>query len=165
MILQVGHSEPVVRHAITALGAQHEENSLRRLAPDNDLRTSFPLQQYSKALNELQRLIDAEDVSINLVLICSLLFIHFEALRQSFLPAIVHAESAIRLLHERKLQSRNGIDSRLLQAMMRIDIQGAMYLGMRTPGLPYYAADSELPLAFRDLTQARDVVNTWTCRL
>ena len=50
---------------------------------------------------------------------------------------------------------------------MRIDVQGAMYLGMRVPGLPFYTAatDSTLPSAFHDLTHARDLVETWSCRM
>ena len=39
--------------------------------------------------------------------------------------------------------------------------------GMRMPGLPYYTAEAEssLPTAFEDLTYARDLVFTWTCRM
>ena len=169
-ILQVSHSEPVVRHAINALGAQHEENVLRRTtngSVGSECRTSFPVTQYSKALIGLQKLLTADKVSMDLVLMCSLACIHFEALRESFVPALIHTENAIRLLHSRTTFNAQTIDPTLVRALMRIDVQGAMYLGMRVPGLPFYtaASDSTLPSAFHSLIEARDLVESWTCRM
>lgn len=173
MILQASHTEPAIRHAINALGALHEENTLRRKATSNGqtdvaaLKTSFAVKQYSKALLGLHQLLTSGDVPMNLVVMCSLVFIHFEAFRENFMPALVHCENAIRLLHSSTMFNAKAIDPSLVRAMMRIDVQGAMYLGMRVPGLPFYTAatDGTLPKTFHDLTQARDIVNTWTCRL
>ena len=173
MVLQISHTEVVVRHAVNALGALHESNKLRRQATKDGLtnashfQTSFPVKQYSKALNGLQEMLSADNVSMDLVIICSLLFIHFESFRESFVPALLHAENAIRLLHASTTFNAKSIDPSLVRAMVRIDVQGAMYLGMRVPGLPFYTAstDSTLPTTFYDLTQARDLVNAWTCRL
>lgn len=173
MVLQISHSEPAVRHAINALGAQHEESVLRRAVKLNgstssvDFRTSFPAVQYSKALVGLHDLLKKDRVPMNVVLICSLAFIHFEALRECFVPALLHAENAIRLLQSSSTFDTGDIDPMLIRAMMRVDVQGAMYLGMRRPGLAFYTSstDSTLPAAFRDLVHARDLVNTWSCRM
>lgn len=173
IILQVSHSEPVVRHAINALGAQHEENVLRRAAKRSgtavslDARTSFPAAQYSKALTGLRNILKKDNVPMNVVLICSLAFIHFEALRECFVATLLHTENAIRLLHSSTTLNTGAIDPTLVRAMMRIDVQGAMYLGARRPGLAFYTSstDNTLPDEFRDLTHARDLVNTWSCRL
>lgn len=104
---------------------------------------------------------------MNVVLICSLAFIHFEALRQGFVPALVHTENAIRLLQSSASFNSSEVDPTIVRALMRVDVQGAMYLGMRVPGLSFYfsSTDNTLPSALSDLTQARDLVNTWSARM
>lgn len=171
LVLQLSHSEPAVRHAINALGALHEERSLRRTAGAEGIdvslvKTGFPILQYSKALNEMQALLKSGSASLDVILLCSLLCIHFEALRESFVPALMHVENAIQLLHSNNTYVRK-VNPSLIRAVMRMDLQGTLYLGSRVPGMPFYTAatDSILPSAFHDLTHGRDLVNTWTSRL
>lgn len=172
IVLQVCHSEPAVRHAVNALGALHEERFLRQNANQGGVdvslvQTSFPLKQYSKALTGLQALLNSKNVSLDLVILCSILCIHFEAFRENFTPAVIHAENAIRLLHATGALTANKVDPGLIAAMIRIDVQGSRYLGMRVPGLPFLASitDTEIPIAFHDLPHARELLNIWTCRL
>jgi hypothetical protein len=84
------------------------------------------------------------------------------------MPALMHCENAISLLYEQsaKFDPRK-VNPSLVRAIMRIDLQATLYLTMRTPGLTFYTAavDSILPHSFRDLTQARDLINSWTNRL
>ncbi|KAK3117485.1 hypothetical protein LTR53_001085 [Teratosphaeriaceae sp. CCFEE 6253] len=112
-------------------------------------------------------MLGAKCVSVDLVLICILLMVHFEALRESFVPALVHVENAIRLLHESAAFDARKADPQLVRALMRLDLQGSYYLGARIPGLPFYTAavDSTLPSNLHDVSQARDVLNVWTCRM
>ena len=123
--------------------------------------------QYSKALKGLHELLKRDHVPMNVALICSLAFVHFEALRECFVAALVHAENAIRLLQSSTTIDADAVDPMLVRAMMRVDVQGAMYLGMRKPGLAFFTSstDSTLPAAFHDLTHARDLINTWSCRM
>ncbi|CAK4032808.1 Transcriptional regulatory moc3 [Lecanosticta acicola] len=172
IVLQLSHSEPAVRYAVNALGALHEERQLRHTADHNGtdaqlVKTGFPLSQYAKALNEMQSLLKSGGVSLDVVLICSLLCIHFEALRECFVPALMHAENAIQLLQSSTSFDARRVNPNLVRAIMRIDLQGAMYLGSRVPGLPFYTAavDSVLPSSFHDLNHARDMVTTWSGRL
>lgn len=172
IVLQLSHSEPAVRHAVNALGALHEERSLRKSAGNEGIdvslvKTGFPLMQYSKALNEMQALLKAGTASLDTVLLCSLLCIHFESLRESFVPALMHVENAIQLLQSSTSFDARKVNPALVRAIMRMDLQGTMYLGSRVPGLPFYTAatDSMLPNSFHDLTHARDLVTTWTSRL
>lgn len=160
------------RHAVNALGALHEERQLRRTASESGLdvsavKTSFPAVQYTKALRGLQLLLCNGSPPIDLVLMCVLLLVHFEALRESFIPALVHMEHAIRLLQSQTAREARKVDSSLIRSVMRLDVQGSMYLGGRIPLMPFYtsATDSVLPTTFHDLTHARDIINTWTCRL
>lgn len=172
IVLQLSHSEPAVRHAVNALGALHEERQLRHTADQNGtdaqlVKTGFPLAQYSRALNAMQSLLKTGSVSLDVVLLCSLLCVHFEALRECFVPALMHAESAIQLLQSSTSFDARKVNPNLVRAVMRLDLQGAMYLGSRVPGLPFYTAtaDSVLPSSFHDLNHARDLVTTWTGRL
>lgn len=171
-VLQVSHSEPTIRFAVNALGALHEEILLRRegrvqgLPIGAECRTSFPMKQYTKAIQGLQRLLESDQVPLDLVLLCSMVFMHFEALHQSFLPALVHLENAIRLLKARQASCGKKVDEGIVQSIMRMDVQGSVYLGMRIPGLPYYQMESPLQsTTIRDLSHARDIVNTSTSRL
>jgi hypothetical protein len=173
LVLQLSHQEPAVRHAVNALGALHEERTLRRTAVAEGIdvslvKTGFPLAQYFKALSEMQYLLKSGTASLDVILLCSLLCMHFEALRASFVPCLIHVENAIQLLHS----TTNTGDARkvtpsLVRAVMRMDLQGSLYLSSRVPGLPFYTAYIEdvLPSTFSDLTRARDLVNTWTTRL
>lgn len=172
LVLQLSHHEPAVRHAINALGALHEERSLRRSAGAEGIdvslvKTGFPILQYSKALNEMQELLKSGKASLDVILLCSLLCIHFEALRESFVPALMHVENAIQLLNSTASFDARKVSPSLVRAVMRMDLQGTLYLGSRVPGMPFFTAatDSVLPETFHDLTHARDLVNTWTSRL
>ncbi|KAK4634813.1 Transcription regulator lscL, partial [Fulvia fulva] len=172
IVLQLSYSEPAARHAVNALGALHEERNLRKTATLEGvnvtvLKNGFPLSQYSKALKGMQGLLKTPSVCLDTVLLCSLLCIHFEALREAFVPALMHVENAIQLLHSSTTFDARKVHPSLVRAIMRIDLQGTMYLGSRVPGLPFYTAatDSILPNSFHDLTHARDLVNTWTSRI
>lgn len=166
-VLQLSYTEPTVRHAANALAALHEEKTLKQDASDAGIRvanlqTSFHLQQYCKALNELQKLIESSSTKLDLVLACSLLFIHFESLRGYFVAALAHTENAVRLLNATTEQ----YDLGLARELMRIDIRGGLYLGVPSSGLPYLAAENgAIPPTFHSLSQARDVLTTWNCRL
>ncbi|CAK1355593.1 hypothetical protein CB0940_00692 [Cercospora beticola] len=172
LVLQLSHQEPAVRHAINALGALHEERSLRRSAGAEGIdvslvKTGFPILQYSKALNEMQELLKSGKAPLDVILLCSLLCIHFEALRESFVPALMHIENAIQLLQSNTTFDARKVNPSLVRAIMRMDLQGTLYLASRVPGMPFFTAatDSILPTSFHDLTHARDLVNTWTSRL
>lgn len=171
-VLKACHTEPAVLHAVHALGALHEERLMRKRAHSKGVdvtrtHTSFHVKQYSKALAGLQNMLSQPEVPMDLVMMCSLLFIHFEALRECFIPALVHTENAIRLLHSSTVFGDKPVDESLVRTLMRIDVQGTMYLGMRVPSLPVITQDldNEIPEQFANLTHARDFINIWTCRM
>jgi hypothetical protein len=150
MILQVSNTEPAVRNAVNALGALHEEVTLRKAATKTGLdtslvQTSFPVNQYSKALKGLQDLLSTPNPRLNVVLLCSLVCVHFESLRENFLPALIHVEHAIQLLES--ADGSEKIDPCIVRALMRADLQGSIYVGMRVPKLSYYteSEDDDLP--------------------
>lgn len=117
-------------------------------------------------MNELQKVLKSESAPMEVILLCSIVFMHFEAITESFLPALLHLENSVRLVRSQAASSGKRIDSGIVQAILRMDVQASIYLGMRIPGLSDYPDESDftLPSGFRDLTHARDVVNMWTCR-
>ncbi|KAF2717579.1 hypothetical protein K431DRAFT_276674 [Polychaeton citri CBS 116435] len=172
LLLQACHREPTVRYAVSALSALHEEKELTAglrkehdetyLVPHN----SYPMQQYGKALQGLQQLLKSGSVDLDLVLICCVVCIHFESIREQFIPAMVHLDNAIKLLKDRGPYEEGRVERSLVRTLMRMDIQSSIYLGSRVPSLPYYTAnvDTELSEDLQDLTQARDVVTVYTDR-
>lgn len=172
LVLQASHTEPVVRHAVNALGALHEERCLRAEASDTGVevglvQTFFPNRQYARALSGLQQLLGSKTASTNTILLCALLCVHFEAMQERFLPALTHAENAMRLLDPAQAPTTEIVDPALVRAFIRIDLQGSFYIGVRMPSLAFITStsDNELPESFTDLYQARDFVTTWACRL
>lgn len=122
--------------------------------------------QYYKALKEMQALMKNGSVSLDTVLVCSLLCIHFESLRGAHVASFLHLENAIHLLESTRFDARK-ISIGLVRALLRLDLQSTMYLGSRVPRLSFYTAavDANLPSTLHDLTQARDLLNAWTNRL
>lgn len=172
LALQASYTEPVIRHAINAVGALHEERCLRADAAKTNaelnLKTDFPVHQYAKALAGLQQLLASGKASINIVLLCALLCVHYEALQERFIPALTHAENAMRLLDPAQAPSTEAIDPSLIRAFIRIDLQGTFFVDGRLPSLSFItsaAEYSELPKSFTDLEQARSFVITWSSRL
>lgn len=131
------------------------------------MRTSYPVRQYSKALHGLHSLLNATTVSMDTVLMAVLLMVHFEALRENFVPAIIHIEHGTRLLHSSNVSKARKIDQGLVHTLMRLEIQCSLYgdLRLQRPPSGGESIDDPLPAILQDLTQARDVVNIWTCHL
>lgn len=172
IVLQACQVEPAVRYAVNAVGAFHEERCLRESAfhdgiEVNLVQTNFPARQYSKALTGLQRLLSSENASTNMVLLCALLLIHFESLRERFIPVLTHLDNALRLLDPAQAPSKETIDPSLVQTFVRLDLQSSFFIDVRVPSLTFItsAIDNELPNSFADINQARRFSISWTSRL
>lgn len=165
--LQLYFSTPAVRHTITAFGALHHELYYAQLAgragANSNVRTHLPGEQYALALKELQMLVSQEDVPLEVVLVCSLLLVQFEATQRSFVPAMLHAEKALALV----CTGGKKVDEGLLRTMMRFDEQSARYSGRKAPRLLAHALEMDrvLPSALRSPVEARYLVNTYSTRL
>nr|POE50136.1 mitochondrial import inner membrane translocase subunit tim54 [Quercus suber] len=173
LVLQLCHSEPAIRHAVVALGALHEERDLRMSQNDQGcdssiVKNSFPTAEYSRAIRDLQVLLKTVNFSLEQVLICALVFVHFESMRESFIPALMHIENAIKLLKQSTPHERRNLEPAIIRALMRMDVQSSTWLGTRRPGLSSYtlnATDGVIPTIVNNLTLARDLVGTSTGRL
>jgi hypothetical protein len=103
VVLKAGQQEPVVRNAIIALGALHEDYQIRSGKYDVQLNEDKSYQDvtllYGKALRQLnQRLNEPTKENAKIAIICSILFACFEVLRRNNMAAVVHYQQGMRQL-------------------------------------------------------------------
>jgi hypothetical protein len=103
VVLKAGQQEPVVRNAIIALGALHEDYQIRSGKYDTQLIEDKSYQDvtllYGKALRQLnQRLNEPTKENAKIAIICSILFACFEVLRRNNMAAVVHYQQGMRQL-------------------------------------------------------------------
>ena len=133
LLLRISHNEPSVRLALNALGSLHWEKDLRTRAVRDtkspttsssslELHTTLPVSQYSKALEGLRQCIEQKTAPLDVVLACSLLFIQFEVLRESVEAALAHLDNVMRLLRSNHHEVGKKMDSVLVGALMRLDL-------------------------------------------
>lgn len=130
IILQLSHTEPAIFHALNAISGLHREMLVQRgiAVYGSQRRPDFPLHQYAKALKRLRTLLRTDNASSDVVLACSLLCIHFEAIQENFLSVMVHFENMTRVLHQQdKSKGLGQVHSSISQALIQIDIQCSVY--------------------------------------
>lgn len=103
VVLKAGQQEPLVRNAIIALGALHEDYQIRSGKYDAQLNEDRAYQDvtllYGKALRQLnQRLNEPSKENAKIAIICSILFACFEVLRRNNMAAVVHYQQGMREL-------------------------------------------------------------------
>lgn len=103
LVLRVGCEEPVVRNAVIALGALHEDYQLRGGKYNNalikDPNHQHALQLYGNALRQLNRqLNEGTKTKAKLAIISSILFACFEVLRRNNMAAVIHYQAGMREL-------------------------------------------------------------------
>ncbi|KAK3723901.1 hypothetical protein LTR37_001385 [Vermiconidia calcicola] len=171
-VLQMAVVIPAVRHASCALAALHE-GQISRNTTANPFTTAFgdppslAEQQYEKAVSELRQLVGSSKPQTNAILVSAMLCIHFESLRENFVPALMHGRSAIGLLNSKGTSAADVVDDKILRAMIQLDVQGSVSMEARAPGLPFHTVmdAASMPDRFFSVTHAREVINAWTSRL
>lgn len=103
-VLQAGHHEPSVRHALAAIGSLHEKLLTGAVNPSEpqDARTRFALEQCNKSINCLIKPETAGKAKpdLRLMLTTCVLFCCFEALQGHCEQAIIHATQGYTLLQQ-----------------------------------------------------------------
>lgn len=185
LVLQACTSENTVNQAVVALGALYERLSLSPQSSEIGdpivIETDFPLQQYAKALGTLRRYLSAtKDLDLDTVLACTLVYISIEVIQKNYLNALVHLESALQLLqhsstdapnttlcqYESKIPLKTAkVDSDLVRAFLRLDLQASIYQGMRAPAVAGLRTEVVVPARLYSISQAKDVLDTLTGRL
>ena len=152
LILQVSHSNPVVRHAAVALGSIGERlrihNILTLENQDANSCHMYARQQYHKAIELLrQHLSSHEEKSILVALVSCFLFMCFEFLQGNDAGAMLHLQSGLKIvrgiydgttpLEIHEASSSLGLPKDdILQVFAIMDTVGTMWLGRKDYSLP-----------------------------
>ncbi len=178
LVLKVGHQEPVVRNAIVALGALHEDYQKRNGRYSQDMNTDASYQEalslYGKALHQLNaRLYEGTRTTATLALISSILFTCFEVLRRNNMSAIIHYSAGMKELTRQIKKTPQGGEASsqslstlpefrpmpqseldvLFRVFARYDIQACTFAKPRAEALSVHL--SSQPPPFMNLTEVK----------
>ena len=156
LILQVCHAEPAVHHAVVAVASLHE--SLDNGSEDAAMSQQYGLQHYTKALAGLNRYIITANKSIDIVLICCVLFISYESLRGNCEAAAHHLHSGLRILSNRRsnLSISPVVDDDLVPLFTRLHVQSQSILDTTLLVNDLEPQPVIVPRKFLSLGEARD---------
>lgn len=111
-----------MHHAVVALAALHKsfENDSENV-PGND---QYSIQQYNKAIARLNKYMSADSCT-EVVLICCILFISFEAIRGNHTSAVQHLQGGLKILSHCRQNQRGSkiIQDELVPIFLRLSIQ------------------------------------------
>lgn len=164
VVLQVGSTEPAVRHAVVALGSLHEYLDSQKQVVKYDLKHKslhFSLQQYTKAIASLHQSLSAgTQLPVEVVLICCALFISIESLQGNYATTARHLLSGSSILSDwlsTNDQKTSGlVRDELLPIFIRLNIQVKTLVECPFPPLDLNDANSKsLPKCFSSLQEAR----------
>ncbi|KAJ8129471.1 hypothetical protein O1611_g4160 [Lasiodiplodia mahajangana] len=152
LVLQACAAESSILHAVLALGSAHQKESLQeeeaKESPETlDSQQKFMLQEYGKAMRDLQPHLSSQDRrSVHVALVVCTLFTFFENLLGRYAAANAHLHSGLRLLAETytpierpesmafTTERRGYVDDWIIESFARLHVQAAL-LGQGLPGL------------------------------
>ncbi len=112
-ILPMAHSEPVLRHAIVALGSLHE-HYLNNPSFSTRQHPKYPFQQYGKAINLITKLDISSRSAVDLALASCLMFAAIETLMGHPRSSMTHILSGMRILQQQQFAPMCGFVPRHL---------------------------------------------------
>lgn len=146
IVLQASEAEASIRHAVISIGAlemtsaclkdvrtyvrafsnaAHNDDIRQQVKSQTEKHHVFALQQYSKAIHEMQKLVSGSVRDCRTALIASLLIICFETYHGNYESAAKQITTGVRLIesrHHMEVQPPP-IEEELLHAFTRLEIQ------------------------------------------
>jgi hypothetical protein len=118
-VLQFSMNEPAIRHAMIAVSAMYEDESLVGQSPcaGTEAHQVFALQSYNKAIHSLLQTAEANPDSVRIPVMAAIIFICLEFLRGNVDAAITHIESGVKMLTSWRTRHGNLHDTRSLSAL------------------------------------------------
>lgn len=160
LLPQLSHTEPAVRHAITAVAAAHRQY----IAGSQGSEEEFILQQYNRAIRVLvdghpstaQR---TQTSQPNLTLVNCCLFACLEMLHSNHQQALDHVDAGLQLMWQDQSAHRGPgnlpvLDLELWDLFCRLHMDLTMF-GRRTWPLVVGSNEVHIPRSFGDITQSR----------
>lgn len=165
LILQLSQAEPAVHHAVVALASLH-----RRLMGSSqhgiecDASTDdYGLLQYNKAVASLIKYIAKEgDDSLDIVLVCCILFIYFDMLRGEIESAGKHLLGCLSIFSTMRQTQRNltTLRGELEPMLVRVNVQTKSLFDTPSRADDPTAGVGSLPTRFSGLSEARNSLNS-----
>lgn len=174
LILQASSSDAALRHAVVAIGTLHEEFANRRLSyysKEASGGVAFAVNQYLKAIAQLRKSLSSGNLAPLSALMSCILFVCFDSLRGSFVSAMVHLQSGLKILRDMKgrtIEMDSIIEDDIVPLFMRLNVQAILYIDTRpAPEKRAFVAgfsqilskDIQMPATFSTMEEARSSLN------
>jgi hypothetical protein len=177
LILQASHTDPVIRHAVIALGSVHETyegEAPGHLRSGKVTRQAFALRQSNEAIRRLRtRLSMGVPQSGESVLLSCVLFICLETFLGNHQAALAHLESGLKILgswlHDGdqpvlssefvSRPTRKFLEEELVPLFTRLDVQATTYLTSRSLREVHPYSSTEAPVMPTHFTSLSDANN------
>ena len=174
LLLQLGQSEPTIRHAMIAVSSMYEQFEANAgkdpLLPAEEDR--FALTSYNKAISSLARRLSSDTQSVHVPLVACVLFICLEFLRRDIDSAMTHMHSGFAILRSRtarlsqnktrKTTDEKGVEDIILAMFARLRILSGLF-GRPAPPMQVYEGPieevSDLPLHISTFSEARSTLH------
>lgn len=144
LILQRGHVEPVIRNALITLSSLHKDYVFDELQTGSTNPGEIPVHRarnlslVARSHRQLRNYLFRSDASLEVALICSVIFYSFESLLGEPERAIEHLDHGLTLLKQSQGQlasqiSDDGLMRRLITLYQRLDTQASSFEDRRRP--------------------------------
>ncbi|MCJ1424770.1 hypothetical protein MMC29_002658, partial [Sticta canariensis] len=159
LLLQISHTEPAVHHGVVALASLHEAFSC--VTEYKSGIDEYSLKQYNKSLGGLYRYISsAKDKSLEIVMICCILFTLFESFRGDYDSAGKHLQSGLKILSGSRLDPRSlkTLHDDILPVLFKLRVQARPFFDMEfNLDCPLNTVAVCVPKRFSSLREARNM--------
>lgn len=135
LILAASMDKPALRHAVMALGALHEDFTIKHgTLPTaaicvDDPNVRFAMEQYAKAIAALRNSLAAgEEEPLTALMACAL-FVSFDSLRGWFQAALVHLQSGLAILGglRKNHPGNHTVETNVAPLMTRLSMQSVFF--------------------------------------
>ncbi|MCJ1422559.1 hypothetical protein MMC29_000439 [Sticta canariensis] len=162
LLLQISHAEPAVHHAVVALASLHEAFSCgTQYQPGRD---GYTLKQYNKSLKGLNRYISsAKNKSLEIVMICCILFTLIDGFRGDYGSAAKHVQSGLEILSSSPQDPHNikVLHDDILPIFFKLRAETSSFFVVEsTLDYPLNTVEVCIPKRFSSLNEARDTFYT-----
>ncbi|KAE9362684.1 hypothetical protein N431DRAFT_424500 [Stipitochalara longipes BDJ] len=169
LVLQIGHTEPSVRHALLALSSLCETYESQDLMDDHSKsRTQFALQHYNKAVRLVAEYLSTLQPRLDVILTSCLVFTWFEIMRHDFDAGLCHLKSGLKILDNFRqikesptLRSQH-VDISLIYLFSRLKTQATVYRRETSESIleGHEEICQAVPTSFSSIEQARNSLHT-----
>ncbi|KAN0098436.1 hypothetical protein V8E51_014099 [Hyaloscypha variabilis] len=169
LVLQIGHTEPSVRHALLALSSLCETYESQDLIDaQSRFRVHFALHHYNTAVRLVAEYPSTSQPRLDVILTSCLVFAWLEIMRNEFDTGLRHLKSGLKILDDFRqlkkspaLRSQH-VDVSLIYLFSRLKTQATVYRIQASEFIPegHQEIREAIPNSFSSIEQARNSLHT-----